>query len=327
MEERLKTKTIEDVANALGISKTTVSRSISGKGRISEITRQKVLDYIAATDYRPNPNAKGLANARTYNLAWVIPGDSELASLSFFQSCLQGDAAAQQDHDVLIVTVSPGNISGLKRVVENRKADGVILGQSLDKDMAVDYMKSSGLPFVVVGSTYDPEVLQVDNDHISACSELSSILKMKKPRFVTLIGGDQEIIVNTTRRQGFEAGINPVRHSVYMNCVTVEEIERAVEGALSDGADCLVCADDRICYHALNRLKRDGVRIPEDMRVASFYNSRLTEDFEPSITSLHYDPAELGARACRLLIDRIEGREVPGRTLLGYEVLLKASTR
>ena len=53
--------TIGDVADALGISKTTVSRAISGKGRIGEATRQRVLDYIRENNYKPNPMAKGLA--------------------------------------------------------------------------------------------------------------------------------------------------------------------------------------------------------------------------------------------------------------------------
>ena len=60
--------TIADVAEALGVSKTTVSRAISGKGRIGEATRKRVLDYIEEHDYKPNVIAKGLAQSKTYNL-------------------------------------------------------------------------------------------------------------------------------------------------------------------------------------------------------------------------------------------------------------------
>ena len=59
--------TIADIARELGVSKTTVSRAISGKGRISEATRKRVLSFIEDNKYRPNPLAKGLANSRTYN--------------------------------------------------------------------------------------------------------------------------------------------------------------------------------------------------------------------------------------------------------------------
>ena len=54
-----KVKTIDDVARELRLSKSTVSRAISGKGRISAETRQKVLDYIEKSNYRPNPIARG----------------------------------------------------------------------------------------------------------------------------------------------------------------------------------------------------------------------------------------------------------------------------
>ena len=60
--------TISDVAQALGISKTTVSRAISGKGRIGEQTRQRVLDYIKENHYQPSVVAKGLAQSGDYEM-------------------------------------------------------------------------------------------------------------------------------------------------------------------------------------------------------------------------------------------------------------------
>ena len=82
--------TISDVADALHVSKTTVSRAFSGKGRISEDTRQRVLAYIEANDYKPNVIAKGLAQKKTYNIALVIPGDCNLVDMPFFQNSMQG---------------------------------------------------------------------------------------------------------------------------------------------------------------------------------------------------------------------------------------------
>lgn len=81
--------TISDVAEALGVSKTTVSRAISGKGRIGEATRQKVLAYIEEHDYKPNVIARGLAQSKTFNLCVVMPEDYALVDLSFFRKSLQ----------------------------------------------------------------------------------------------------------------------------------------------------------------------------------------------------------------------------------------------
>lgn len=82
--------TIDDVAGALGVSKTTVSRAISGKGRISEGTRQRVLEYIKKYHYRPNVVAKGLANSKTYNIGWVIPGGVRRNGFAFFSKVYDG---------------------------------------------------------------------------------------------------------------------------------------------------------------------------------------------------------------------------------------------
>lgn len=68
-----KNYTIEDIARELGVSKTTVSRAISGKGRISQATRERVMQFIEAHDYRPNVMAKGLAQRKTYNIALLLP--------------------------------------------------------------------------------------------------------------------------------------------------------------------------------------------------------------------------------------------------------------
>ena len=78
------------ISEALGVSKTTVSRAISGKGRIGEATRQKVLAYIEEHDYKPNVIARGLAQSKTFNLCVVMPEDYALVDLPFFQEVITG---------------------------------------------------------------------------------------------------------------------------------------------------------------------------------------------------------------------------------------------
>ena len=87
--------TISDVAEALGVSKTTVSRAISGKGRIGEATRQKVLAYIEEHDYKPNVIARGLAQSKTFNLCVVMP-EAPVGYVAVAHHCLivGGDVAA-----------------------------------------------------------------------------------------------------------------------------------------------------------------------------------------------------------------------------------------
>ena len=106
MEER--NLTIGDIAQELGVSKTTVSRAISGKGRIGEQTRKRVLEYIEERHYSPNVVAKGLAQNKTFNLGMVLPGDYNIVELPFFQKCMLGISrvASARGYDVLISMVT-----------------------------------------------------------------------------------------------------------------------------------------------------------------------------------------------------------------------------
>ena len=326
--------TIDDVAKALGVSITTVSRAISGKGRISEKTRQRVMEYIKATHYRPNIMAKGLAKSRTYNIGWVIPGDSTVSDLPFFQRCMMGisEIAATKDYDILISMVYDHDISQLRRVIKNHKVDGIILGRTLMKDACVSFLRENGVPFVVIGSSPDDTVIQIDNDHINACKELTSILRMKGVRQFALIGGDVNHVVNQTRQKGFELGLQEqgmtaVENRIYMDCEDEDAVERAVDECIREQVDCIMCMDDRICRCVLDKLNKEDIDIPSQIKVASFYNSVMLENYKPSITSLQYDPKELGIVASRTLFDYISGKEVQRKVLLGYEVVLKGSTK
>ena len=326
--------TIGDIADALNISKTTVSRAISGKGRIGSETREKVLKYIEENNYVPNPMAKGLAQSKTYNICWIIPADSAATELPFFQRCMMGvaDVAGGFNYDILISMVYEDNINQLERIITNKKVDGAILGRTLVDDLSVEYLKKSGVPFVVIGSTEIKNVIQVDNDHIKACKELTSILVMKGIKKISLIGGSLNHVVNRTRRDGFilgmkEQGVKPDEKLMYLGSDDALSVERAVDDALRNGAECLVCMDDGICANALAKLKKDGIDVPGDVKVASFYNSAVLENNQPAITTLSYDPKELGATACKVLFDEIEGNPVKNKQLLSYDVLLKGSTQ
>lgn len=326
--------TIGDVADALGISKTTVSRAISGKGRIGEDTRQRVMEYIEEHNYKPSPLAKGLAQSRTYNIGWIIPGDSTITDLPFFQRCMMGvsEMAASQDYDVLTVMVYDNDISQLERVVHSQKVDGFILGRTLMKDERVEYLKKSEVPFVAIGSSPYSDVIQIDNDQIKACRELTSILIMKGLKSFALIGGGLNHVVNQSRKTGFEQGLaernfpmDAVR--IYMDHEDIEDVERTVEEIVRNKVECILCMDDRICYETLRKLIRMNVKVPEQIKVASFYNSEILTVNQPAITALQYDPKELGEVACATLLDYINGDPYKEKTMLGYEVLLTTSTQ
>ncbi len=334
MEKETKNITIADVADALGVSKTTVSRAISGKGRIGEATRQRVLDYIEKHNYKPNVIARGLAQSKTFNLCVVMPGKYALVDLPFFQEAIMGiqEVAGMMEYDILLCICQEDDVSSLERILLNHKVDGVILLRTFVKDAQIELLQERKIPFVTTGSTAYRHVVQIDNDHVCACRELTSVILAKWKGRIALLGGNENFVVNQCRLNGFKDAFRQSRRSfdqelVFMNLESRTFVDRAVEEALEQGADCLLCMDDAICLQVLSKLREEHKYVPKDVRLASFYNSSILENSVPSITSLEFDAREIGIRACRNLLDQIEGIAVPEKTLLSYEIVLKESTK
>lgn len=327
-----KKMTIADVAEALDVSKTTVSRAISGKGRIGEDTRQKVLAYIAANDYKPNVIAKGLAQKKTYNIALVIPGDCNLVDMPFFQNSMQGicEEASANDYDVMLVTTTGSSSANLERMIANNKVDGVILSRSLVKDRNVALLKAQSIPFVLMGTSRDANILQVDNDHRAGCSELVSRMIRRGSTRVGLIGGSRNYVVNRARRQGYEdafqnAGIQTERALIFEDCDRPDRIESAVEKLVQEKVQGIVCMDDVVCSVVLRILSEREIRVPQQIQIASFYDSTLLKNNKPAVTSLLFDDKALGALTCRVLLRYIQGEKVEAKTLLGYQLVIRES--
>lgn len=325
--------TIGDIARELGLSKTTISRAISGKGRIGEATRRRILNYIKLHNYKPNVIAKGLAQKKTYNIGVILPADANLTEIPFFQSCLMGicEAAAGLDYDVVVTTVTEDDITLLKRLIDNRKVDGVILTRSLVNDLPVSYLKGRGIPFVLIGSNEDEEIVQVDSNHTAGCCELTSILLKSGIGRIALLAGNQNHIVNRSRYAGFLKAYDDLGRKADDSIIFPDMnnnilIQRAVSIIMSKGADCIICSDDYICSRALAKLEEDGYSIPEDVKIASFYNSVNLENHNPPVTALKINVKELGISAGRSLIDMISGERIKGRTWVNYEITLKKST-
>lgn len=325
--------TIDDIAEALSLSKSTVSRAISGKGRISPATTERVRAYIEKHNYKPNAVAQGLAQQKTYNIGVVCPVDYEIFDLQYFHRCLHGisDSLSPMGYDIVLSMIGQRDIRNLRRLIENHKVDGVILTRTLFDDAAAEYLKKSGLPFVVIGSSPDRELVQVDNDHITACSDLTGTLISRGYRRIALMGGDGTHIITDIRRKGFElafarAGIPLDESIIYMN---VEEPVRAgavLKDVLKKDVDCLICMDEKLTAMVMSECRSRHIRIPDDLRLASFYNSAFLANSTPAVTALDIDDQRLGAAAGTRLLEMIAGEKPESILIRNYQVILREST-
>lgn len=326
--------TINDVARDLGLSKTTISRVISGTGRIGAETRQRVLAHIKESGFRPNLIAKSLAVSKTFNIAVTLPADAKVTEIPFFQTCLHSitETVNREDYDVVISDTTDHDITGLKRLIRNQKIDGAILTRLHADDLSVDFLRRCAVPFVVLGSKDDASLVQVDSDHLNGCREITAHLLGNGFRRLALLAGNSEHQVNKDRYSGFLAalaaeGIPPDAFPVVWDSGGAVPMDRAMEAATGGGPDCLVCMDDAICGRALSWLQRAGRRVPDDLRVASLHDSAFMEMHNPPITALHVDVPELGAAAGRLLLDMIAGKPVATKNRVGYELAVRESSR
>ncbi len=326
--------TIDDIARELGISKTTVSRAISGKGRVGGETRSRVLQFIEEHNYKPNMMARALAQQKTYNIGVVWPDDYNAVDLPFFQRCMIGmsEITSSYGYDIVVSLITGDDISGLKRIIDNHKVDGIILTRTLVDDAPARFLKESGIPFVTVGSTDDSEIISVDNDNFSACSELTSILIAKGLRRLALIGGSTGHVITKTRYDGFmeafkNAGFPVDSGLVYLDVENISKVGNILKELLKKNIDGVICMDDNLAGEVISRCRDEHIRIPEELRLASFYNSSILESAIPSVTSLNFNDRNLGAVAAKTLLDLIDNGTAKSRMLSNYEVVLKESTK
>lgn len=327
--------TIDDIAEALGVSASTVSRSISGKGNIGQATRERVLQYIKEHNFHLNAAAQGLARSRTNNVAIILPEAKTLVEMPFFHTCMYGVEAMTRERDYgLMVLITDGrNTDPLERMIGHRKVDGVLLTRTYEDDFFAAYLKKQNIPFVTIGQTGIPDVIQVDHDNRSACRDLVSMLFGQGMKRIAYLGCGMEQMVNRNRVAGYRDACaeqnpksGPNEKLIFTELEDRERIEEAVDAMVKRKADCLVCQDDYVCDVVLHRLAQKGVKVPTQMKVASCHYSRLLENYPITVTSLKLDTAELGRKACQVLLDRLAGATVPGVTLLDYEIVAGEST-
>ena len=325
--------TLDKIAKELGLSKTTVSRAISGKGRISEETRARVNAFIKEINYRPSAVARSLAASRTFNVGLVFPADSALGEMPYFQTLMTGvcDRAMEYEYDVLIILADNDGISALKHAVRNKKIDAVMVSRCEQDSKVINFLKEAAIPYIVVGNPMEPGVPFIDHDNEGAATRMIETLIDKGITRMALIGGGENINVTHSRlagfRQGFiNRGMKADENQIYLNMHKSDRMDKVLKTAIAEGAECIVCMDDMLCNSVLNCLHNDGLSVPEDIKLCSFYDSNLLSTSKPSITSLYFDAKKLGAEGLSMLMRNLDGEDVTNLTLSDFNIQMRDST-
>ena len=324
--------TIDDIARHLGVSKTTVSRAISGKGRIGATTRARILAYIEQTNYRPSAAAKGLAESKTYNVALVLPRSLFKLDMPFIRKSMTGicEEAFLQDYNILLCLSTDDNPASLLRTLDNRKVDGVILSRTVENDALVDVLVRRDIPFATMGSLPSSgkgkATVEADHDHIGGCCAFAVAFLRGYEGKVGLLGNDMNYIVNQSRYAGFMKGVVALglpedriqfRHGLgnAIDCF------KAMDALLEQGIDRFVAMDEEICLNVLMHLRERGRE--GQVQVGSLYDSSQLSLWKPGVSALCFDAAELGRVTCRELLHYLRGEEFNPNPTLGYRILMR----
>lgn len=329
-----KEMSVAEVAKALEISPTTVSRALSGNGRVSEATKQMIEKYITDNNVKPNVRTTSYTNKKTRNIAVCLPAEEDYAELPFFTKILMAiyDYFSVRGYNIMLIKLGRRDITPLKDAVRRHVVDGVVLTRVFEDGYDIPFLKEKGVPFVVTGSCDDPDVYQIDVDQRRACRELTSILFKMGIRKTALMSASFNQAVSQQRMNGYldalrENDIPIERKFLIENATEVNVMESAVMDVLRNGLECIVFTDDGICISVLNYLREIGVRVPEDIRIASFYNSSILEKQSCLITSIDFDIYSWGKMAGLMLEKQLLGEPCEKKQTLGYRILLKESTK
>ncbi len=328
--------TIDDIARELGVSKTTVSRAISGKGRISAATRERVQAYIEEHNYKPNASAKSLAESRTYNLALVLPRDFIKLDFPFIRQTMSAicDEAFTMNYNVMICLSTDTEPSPLVRALDYRKVDGVILTRTVENDPVVDLLIRRDIPFATLGSLphkyQGAAAVEADHDQTGGCFAFTRAVLAGSYGKTALLGNDLSYIVNQSRLSGFrqacqELGIPMEQTPIRMNINDLDSCREAVEELLAQGVRRFLCMDEDVCERTRTVLGSNGLTIPGDAQIASFSDSESLKNAVPPISALSFDAAELGRAACREFIHALDDESFDPKPLLGYKIRLRHS--
>jgi DNA-binding LacI/PurR family transcriptional regulator len=323
--------TISDVANAAGVSPSTVSYVITGKRSISATTRRRVEETIRALGYRRNGDALTARPTRIGVLALAMPPFGDRAAgteMEFFTAA--AEAASERRFHVLLVTHEDGS-----PVTSTALADAVIVLDVGDDDPRVPILLASGRPAVLIGAPGKHRGLPcVELDFEPAGRRCATHLADLGHRSIVHLGRPPEPGVRQLPdltdflRSSLEAAADRQVRAAFHPCdASTESVSRCVDELLvPDGPTGLVVHDEALLQLVLAAVERRGLRVPEDVSVVGVCSE--TQAWYPSgrLTAALIPARELGALAVERAVQQLDGEPVAELELLAPRFVVGDST-
>ena len=308
--------TIVDIAKALNISKSTVSRALTNHPNINPDTKQKVLEIAEKLDYQKNFLSVSLVSKKTNSIGIIVP---ELMS-SFFPKLINGvQTVANSKGYHLVICNSNENylteVDNTKIMLANQ-VDGLLV--SITKETQnFDHLKifqRKGIPLVFFNRICEdfevPKVI-VD-DFEGAFRAVEHLIKRGKKRIAHL-SGPPNLLICEQRLAGYKAALKKyniplIEELIIPYDLTIAKVKIYIKHLLSleNPPDAVFAINDPTAIEAIQQIKIMGLRIPEDVAVVGFSNDDVSALVDPPLTTVNQPVTEIGTTAAELVIDQIQ---------------------
>jgi LacI family transcriptional regulator len=311
--------TIKDIAKALNLSTSTVSRALRGSHEISADTKRQVLEYAEKINYRPNPIALSLKERRSRSIGVIV---SEIANNYFSQAINGIESIAYNRGYHVIITQSHESQEREKVNVEhlaNRGADGLLISLS-SESVDLQYLHElhdKGLPIVFFDRITD----EIETHKVTANNTLGSFHATEHLIYqgftkIAHITSSPYLSITKERLQGYKEALEkhkiPFNESLVKYCnhggMILTEVEEAMNSLFKSKTkpEAMFTAGDRlttVCFGLLKTMK-----LKKEIAFTGFTNSNLADLFSPSLTVIRQPAFDIGQNATELLIQMIESK-------------------
>ena len=333
--------TIKDIARALGLSASTVSRALAGHARIPQATQDRVRQLADELGYVPNRAAQSLVAKRNSGFAGLVLTDPgygrEDSYLGEYISGL-GHGLGESGIDLFLAAIPEGQseLSVIRNIVTTRRADGLILGRTSEVDPRVDYLLEAGFPFVTHGriATEVQPHDWVDTDGFTAFGEAFDLLYGLGHRRFALLTIEELMTFRMHRTEGLMRAIERRGDpSVRLTVATSPRYDAArrkqvIRDLLSaeDRPTAVLAMFDGLALAVLRTAEELGLSVPGDLSVIGFDNIASAAMARPGLTTFDSDTFDAARESARMLVARIRDPEAPQMTrLVRPRLVLRAS--
>lgn len=328
---------LADIAEQAGVSEATVSRVLNDRPGVSTATRQAVLTALDVLGYERPLRLR----ARTGLVGLIVPELENPIFPAFAQ--VMETLLAQYGYTPVLCTQTPGGVTEDEYVelLLDRGVAGIIFvsGMHADATANLDAYRSlveRGLPIVLVNgyaegidapfiSDDDAAAMDLAVSHLTSMGHRRIGLAVGPNRFVPVVRKRAAFIDAMVRQTGMGAAEAEelVAHSLF----AVEGGQAAAHHLLGLGVTAVVCGSDLMALGAIRTIRQRGLRVPDDVSVVGYDDSRLIAFTDPPLTTVRQAVSAMGTAAVQALLDGIAGRPAPrDEFVFRPELVVRSST-